>query len=498
MKILALAFLTGFWSLAAQFVFNRIIFFYVANSEYVAATIISLHLAGFLVGTLIARRHAVRPEHLVVATLLLTLASDLLVWQLGAAQLGLVPVVLLAALSALLLATLSGALVLRLMQDDQGVSSRGVIIADSAGSVAGALIAGFLIVPWLGLSFAFAIVLAFQMAGLVLSFLSSPPAGKRTRWAFTACIAGLLAITLSLHLQPPGQDIDQLLIVDRMPVGPLSAEGKLEFSAQSPFGLLTVTREPAVVSLRIDNRLLCYAITAPDKNKDLSEWQVGEFPARFLADRTDARIANIGLGCGVTLAAILAESRADTRVDLIEINPAMPAAQKAFSPLLPHGPDDARVSLHLTDGFRYFSERKGRPVYDAVIIDTAWMQNMNATHLFSREMYANVRASLKDDGVLAVWSEELNPFSSVSLIIFRTLQSIYPEVIAELAPDVVLFYASPTAGTLQGHFPRDVMHLSQAMAASARNVPINRLDNLVMNRHKFSVLGDSHWEVLAK
>jgi spermidine synthase len=148
--------------------------------------------------------------------------------------------------------------------------------------------------------------------------------------------------------------------------------------------------------------------------RNVSEWKMGELPVRMLVPssaRTDLRVASIGLGCGVTLAALLETLSAGSRVEVIELNPMIPAAQKAFWPSLPKTPSDPRVALTIDDGFRHFAARGAdAPKYDAVALDVAWMQNMNATHLFSLEMYRNIRRNLADDGVLRCGSRRPTRF----------------------------------------------------------------------------------------
>ncbi len=124
------------------------------------------------------------------------------------------------------------------------------------------------------------------------------------------------------------------------------------------------------------------------------------------------------------MAAILDVAPKSVIVDVIEINPVMPAAQRHFDLALPYTQRDRRIHLFVRDGFRHFAKYEG-PAYDVVAIDVAWMQNMNATHLFSLETYRNIRRHLRDEGILGVWIEESSPFSPTSLIIYRTLTTNY-------------------------------------------------------------------------
>lgn len=488
-----LAFLVGVWSLGAQFIFNRIIFFYIANSEYVAASIISIHLAGFWLGTLVARRVRLDILSLIGFTILATLAANLIVWRIGAAVIGLPLTVLSAVVCGLMLAALSGALVVRLM-GDESADGRGVVIADSAGSVLGAVLGGFILIPQFGLSIAFGAVLAVQSLVMVGMLMVLRP-GLRASAALSIPVIAALLVTL----QTPRQSGTDMLVVDGLPIERANDQARMRvlYSDQSPYGLVSVLQDTdSSKRLLIDNRPLCGASSGG--LEVLSEWVVGDMPMEMMKfnPRPDWRVANVGLGCGVTVAAMLGKLPPSGRLDIVEINPDMPAAQKNFWPDLPHTPEDARASIHIEDGFRFFAERKDQPLYDAVVIDTAWMQNMNATHLFSKEMYENVARNLQDDGVLAVWSEEANPFSFVSLIMYRTLREVFPHVVVDTTSGVALFYASKTRGDLVNFLKPESMQANAWIAEIGMQAPVNRLDNLVMNRHKFTMFGDSTWDRL--
>ena len=208
------------------------------------------------------------------------------------------------------------------------------------------------------------------------------------------------------------------------------------------------------------------------------------------------RVANIGLGCGITLSGILSRLPESGTVDVIELNPEMPKAQELFRPLLKPSTDDLRVRIVIDDGFRHFAVRENDDLYDVIAIDVAWMQNMNATHLFSLEMYQNLAKHLKPDGVISVWSEEANPFSPVSLIIYKTLAQVFPEVIVETKDGLVVFIASPGRNDLADFVRPEMQSVRDWMSGASESYPINSLNDLAMNRFKFTVTGDSTWERL--
>lgn len=210
------------------------------------------------------------------------------------------------------------------------------------------------------------------------------------------------------------------------------------------------------------------------------------------------RIAIIGLGCGITLAAALESAQQDLSVETIEINPVIPKATELFMPLLDASSTDARHQLIIDDGFRHFARREGA-LYDAVILDVAWMQNMNATHLFSKEMFQNVKRKMGPEGLFVVWSEEFNPFSPVSQIIFRTMQAVFPIVRVEQADDAAtVFYATtaPMASRLDAMLKPETVHLTRWLSQASSTAPLNTLDDLAMNRSKFTWFGDSSFDRL--
>lgn len=491
-----LAFAVGAWSLLGQFIFNRIIFFYVANSEYTAASIITLHLAGFWLGATWARKRHLGIRKLLAGAAAITLLAEILVWRMGIVWFSLPVLITLTAVGGIFLATTSGATITRLMRSATNDHAQRVFMADTAGSVLGALVGGFWLIPHLGIAAAFHGLLLVQL--LALAAMTEP---RRAEAAVAA--AGMMMVTVLQATVPALTDKPQIIAVEGMPIADRNVGETLIYSHRSPYGLISITGEPGrSLILNIDSRPLCVATDKPAENIAYTSWQSGLLPIRMMvpaSGRNDLNVANIGLGCGLTLAAMVDAISAKSHMDLIEINPEMPAAQKTFWPLLPKNPSDPRVTTTIDDGFRYFAERNPTlPKYDVVAIDVAWMQNMNATHLFSVEMYRNIRRNLADDGVLSVWIEETNPFSRVSLISYRTLAQVFPHVNVSLAGGVVVFYASPIRDDLANFLTDEDNRLTDWVREASDNMPVNRLDDLAMNRAKFTASGDSTWEKLQR
>lgn len=486
----SLAFAVGGWSLLGQFIFNRIIFFYVANSEYAAASIITLHLAGFWLGATLARRFLFEVGALLLMSAAITLLAEVLVWRVGIVWFGLPSLISLTAVCGIALAAASGATITRLMNKRQGGHAQHVFMADTAGSVLGAVVGGFWLIPHLGLEMAFHVLLLIEVLALT-AWLGRKPV------ALGVAVVGVLMVASLQSTSPALAGKAQVIAVEGMPVASKGVSDTLVYASRSPYGLVSVTGRPDFLMLNSDSRLLC----SVEKNKyaKASEWRMAVAPVNMIAHgggRQGLRAANVGLGCGITLAALL-DSPAVAHADVVELNPVMPDVQKAFWPLLPKHPDDPRAAVHIEDGFGYFAERKAAaPKYDIVALDVAWMQNMNATHLFSEEMYENVRRAMADDGIFSVWIEENSPFSRVSLISYKTLKEVFPNVAVSMVDGVVVFYASPTRADLANYLSEEDGMITVWVEDAAADAPVNRLDDLVMNRSKFTASGDSTWEKL--
>lgn len=133
----------------------------------------------------------------------------------------------------------------------------------------------------------------------------------------------------------------------------------------------------------------------------------------------------IGVGVGIVP---MEFAREGTRVDAVEINPAViPVARDFF------GFDPGRVNLSLVDG-RFFLNQTRRQ-YDAICLD-AFLGDSCPSHLMTREAFAAMRRVLKPDGVLVINTfaelEYDNDFFGASLM--KTLAAVFPGVRIHHAP----------------------------------------------------------------
>lgn len=212
------------------------------------------------------------------------------------------------------------------------------------------------------------------------------------------------------------------------------------------------------------------------------------------AQNNPKKIAIIGLGCGTTLDATLSTLPADWRIDLIEINPQMVQAHEHFKKFLTHNINDPRVNLITDEGFRFFRDAAKNPgQYDAVIIDVALGEGLSVAHLLTREMFANIHASLTDKGVIALWTAERQPFSPVSLSLFSTIYAAgFPSVYVG-ADRRVLLFGQKNEYNLRDHLTDFSIKITDIARDLSWNAPVNRLDSLIVNRMPYDHQAFINW-----
>jgi spermidine synthase len=238
------------------------------------------------------------------------------------------------------------------------------------------------------------------------------------------------------------------------------------------------------------------SVNIADDYKLSSEYSIGERATRIaLTQKSAPHVAVIGLGCGMTLQAVLSNLPTDAKVDVIEINPKMPDFAKYFAYAVPDGIHDPRVTLVIEDAFHYFATRGADAQYDAIIMDVALGESAyNVAHLFSKEMFQNISRHLRPEGVFALWTPETSPFSKVSRMMHSTIASALPIVMTipsgTIASGLMITHFAAKADLLGFHqlLTEQEKRISTDVNLAAEGSPINTLDSLVINRMPFAAL----------
>ena len=455
------AFLGGLATLALEVLWTRMFALVLNSSVYAFGAILVVFLAALAVGAFLsARLTSLLPAELHL--FLLLLGAGLLVGlspfalhaatgRLGSipADWGFVPYMLLVFGTVLAVvlppAALCGAVLPGLLRHARGDGSRpgetlGTVVAiNTAGGVIGALIAGFALLPWLGLWRSVS-TLAFLYVGLALFAVAPRAAGGR----YLRPAALVAAVLLGTFLDPT-----QLALVRAGP-----GEHTLEIW-ETPGGVVAVTSDARGKRIRLDN---VYVLGGTEGREE--ERLQADLPLALHG--AARRVYFLGLGTGITAAAAL-----DHEVDQVTATELLPevaeASRKHFAqdagPLF----SDARAEVLAVDGRAHLAVRGDS--WDVIVSDLFIPWHEGTGCLYTREHFEVVRDHLASGGLFAQWLPLFQLSRSDFDTIARTMLEVFDDVTlwyAELRPD------EPVAALVarrdgKGHRP-----LTRALPAPAR------------------------------
>jgi hypothetical protein len=144
-----------------------------------------------------------------------------------------------------------------------------------------------------------------------------------------------------------------------------------------------------------------------------------------LAYKPDARrVANIGLGSGLTTHTFLAEPAIE-RVDTIEIEPFMVEAAQGFGERVARAFSDPRSNIHVEDAKTFFSMQNER--YDIIVAEPSNPWVSGVASLFSDEFYRLVPRYLSDDGLFVQWLQLYEFNDDLALSVLKALSANFSD-----------------------------------------------------------------------
>lgn len=324
-----------------------------------------------------------------------------------------------------------------------GVTGR-LYLANTLGTVLGSLAAGLWLIPLAGVRATLlgAVVVAGALG--IVAWWAAPETRTRARdsghtsgsalgrYLAPAIAAGALALCVPL-LAPWDRNLLAAGMFRPVVAGPgltltpqqarAQLARKLEtleiiFYREGRSGLVTVHRarnEPNLLALRVNGK------TDASTGRDMeTEILLGLLPMVWAPEA--ARVCVIGQGAGVTLGSVLRHE--PSRVDLVEIEPAVLEASRLFDRWNDSCLDDPRVRVHIDDARSFLRYRP--QTYDVIVSEPSnpWLAGVN--NLFTEEYYRLVAARLNPGGVLCQWVQfyEISPSTLSSIL--QALHHVFP------------------------------------------------------------------------
>ena len=395
---LAFAFVSGAIALALEALATRAFALVHENSVYSFATVVAVFLTGLGAGAAFARTalgRGIAPRGLVAVgwagagswMVLLPalfvritaldyvtggplLAHEAHLAALGAATL-LVPTVLL------------GLALPALMQEHGDATRQGgraagdILAANTAGAIAGPLLALFALAPAAGLWRSMSLVGAFSIACALIAARGTSRVVRRT----LAAAVSIAAVTFLVV--PSGS----------LPPMKLSAGDRLLDLREGPFGSVAVVAREGHRRIKLNN---FYVLGGTSSAGD--ERLQGHIP--LLLHSRPARVAYLGVGTGISLSAI--RFHPVREVTALEIVPEVASAARDWFGAANHDVlEDPRVRVRAADARSYVGATRER--FDVVVGDLVVPWRRGESSLYTKESFETVRRVLSPGGLYCQW-----------------------------------------------------------------------------------------------
>jgi spermidine synthase len=258
---------------------------------------------------------------------------------------------------------------------------------NTLGAVLGALLTGYVFLPWLGSQRALlAIALCFALAA---SFVVGWAGAKRR----PVILMGAGA-TLLLALFSPRWDLAMLTSGTNVYFDGYHAPDKILMMREDVHGGVTTVTDTGGVRTLLTN----------GKFQGNTGWEMNaqrffaHYPSLFVKEYRDLLV--IGLGTGTTLGTLAGYPW--QKIDVAEISPSILFAAKTYFT----GPnlgaiDDPRVTIHHADGRNFVLVQEQK--YDLISMELTSVWFAGASSLYSREFYQLIHERMKPGAVFQQW-----------------------------------------------------------------------------------------------
>lgn len=297
--------------------------------------------------------------------------------------------------------------------------------ANTIGTLAGSILTGFVIIPFLGTHFTLLLAAGMNtLIGLFVLALGRP----RLEWKrVLPVVISMVLIAVSASFVRPW---DRGFIASGLAITPDWAVGKtkgqilealskreLVFYKEGLSATVAVHRVNDVLWLAVNGK----ADASSDPRDDVTQALLGYIPVMLHPD--PKKVLIIGLGSGFTATAVA--THPVQQIDVVEIEKAVVEAAGHFKEFNRRVLEDPRVRLHINDGrnFALLTPEK----YDVVISEPSnpWMAGV--ANLFSLEHYQTLRKRLSPGGIVCQWLQTYSMSTEDLRMVVKTFVSVFPE-----------------------------------------------------------------------
>ena len=302
-----------------------------------------------------------------------------------------------------------------------------IYAANTLGSIAGAFLAGFVLIPAIGMR---GTILAAVVVNTAVGVGLLAAAVKRRRlWHGVVGVAAVVGVLVGgrmmsgwdpslLTFGPYWQaqlDVPWARGPSVRQIEQAARSSEVIYHKEGAFDTITIRRMGT-------NRALCIngkpdASSGPDMRTQLL---LGHLPM-LLHGRAE-RVLVIGLASGVTLGATSLYPAGE--LDCVDISPDMPEATHFFDDINHNVLADPRVKLFIADGRNHLAltDRK----YDVIISEPSNPWIAGIADLFTREFFQLARQRLNEGGLVGIWVQGYGIEPRAFYSITKALAEVFP------------------------------------------------------------------------
>ena len=454
------AFISGFVTISTQVAWTRMLAMIIGSSTYAFAIVVALFLMGLSAGAYVVARQ--NPSTILRETILkveLFTAGSIFasLWMANKIPALLVNTgvrlhinswaglltlqILSVALMILLPAFLMGMVMPLVLvwagtrPKDQSVQLVGRSYAiNTIGAIAGAFVAGFVLIPQL--STRFTILFAAALCIVVAGAAYQPKVEGRDRDLQRALAAGLaLTLIVLLFVVAPRVNLADLSVGAYDSLVRVLAKSRGEVGEGTPqqrgpeiHQLLMYDEGPtSTVSVRKDWDITSMAINgrtnASDREDMATQVMLGQMPLLIAPHLRNALV--VGFATGVTAGSIL-QSPIES-VECVELEPATVNGSRFFEHVNNHPLNDPRLHLIIDDARTYLRVNPAR--YDIIVSEPSHPWVPGVANLFTREFFQLGRERLNDEGIFVQWLQIYQLSTDSLRSVLATFHETFPYVL---------------------------------------------------------------------
>jgi spermidine synthase len=295
--------------------------------------------------------------------------------------------------------------------------------ANTVGTIAGSLLAGFVLLPALGPETTVLVAAAVNVAAGAAALAFAAPG--RPAWLRAGAAVAAFAVILPFvprwddALMTSGAAIyAQRLLRDPDPVASLrrnSAQSEQLLHVDGLSSTVSVVRAKGTLSLKVNGK-----VDASNGTDMATQLIVGHLPALLHPGARRALV--VGLASGVTASALALHDLRE--IDVAELEPSMRKACALFSRENRGVLRDPRVRVWDEDG-RHVLAAAARP-YDIVVSEPSNPWIAGVASLFTVDFYRQARERLAEGGVFVQWLQAYDIYPRDLRMIVRSFREVFP------------------------------------------------------------------------